>query len=78
MHFLSEASLKWLKLLNVTFHVHDGSLIGFLPFFHSSVHQHTKEESVVKIFVILLFSSVGSSGGALLPHFIISVKKKKA
>lgn len=52
------------------------SLIGFLPFFHSSVHQHTKEESVVKIFVIL-FSSVGSSGGALLPHFIISVKKKK-
>lgn len=51
------------------------SLIGFLPFFHSSVHQHTKEESVVKTFVISLFSSVDLVG-ALLPHFIISVKKK--
>lgn len=42
------------------------------PFIHSSLHQHTEEESVVKI--LLLFSSVEASRG-LLPCVYYFCKK---
>lgn len=48
-----------------------------VTFPHSSVHQHAEEESVVKVFVIPLFSSVGSSGALFYPRLLFLFKKKK-